>query len=188
MYRVFCVAACVSGLFVPRMACAQPRALGHTVRWDLVRIQQGTVLPGGADAATHAATGDTFTLAGSGDAEPAEREASGGGTIVHHFAASNTDSAAVYLVTGFIDWQPGGGTLQVADGIGHAEEASAGVLELAIRILLPSGAVRDATLTINCHLPGATVDVPEGIELSITGTPFVNMQPSGGTTLFHVQK
>jgi hypothetical protein len=170
------------------MTFAQPRAFGHTVRWDLVRFEQNTVLSGGADTAIHPATGDTFTLTGSGDAEPAERDATGGGTIVHHFAASNTDSAAVYLVTGFIDWQPGGGALPVADGIGHAEEASAGVLKVAIRVFLPSGAVRDATLAINCHLPGATVDVPAGIELSITGTPFVDMQPSGGPTLFHVQR
>src|SRR5262249_39404799 len=125
---------------------------------------------------------------GSGDAEPAERDASGGGTIVHHITASNIDSAAVYLVTGLVDWQPGGGALAVADGIGHAEEASAGVLTVTIRIFLPSGALRDAMLTINCHLPGATVDVPEGIELSIPGTPFVNMPPSAGVTLFHVHK
>jgi hypothetical protein len=43
-------------------------------------------------------------------------------------------------------------------------------------------------LTVNCHLPGATVNVTTGIELSIIGTPFVDMLPSAGATLFHVQK
>jgi hypothetical protein len=127
-------------------------------------------------------------LTGSGHAEPAERNAAGGGVIVHHFAATNVDSAAVYLVTEFMAWQPGGGELPIADGIGHASEASGGVLKLVIRIFLPSGAVRDALLTVNSHLPGATIDVDEGIELSIIGTPFVDMKPDGGAALFHVQK
>jgi len=93
----------------------------------------------------------------------------------------------VYLVTGFISWQPGGGQLQVADGIGHASEASAGILKMAIRIILPSGAFRDGTLTVNCRLPGATVDVEEGIQLTIAGTP-INVEQHGGITLFHIQK
>jgi len=56
-------------------ALAQPRALGHTVRWDLVQIVQGTSLAGGMDVGIDAATGDTFTLTGSGAAEPAEADA-----------------------------------------------------------------------------------------------------------------
>jgi len=187
MRRILCI-VCASIVVTPAIVFAQPHAFGHTVRWDLVRIQQATALAGGADVARDAATGDTFTLTGSGDAEPAERDAAGGGVIVHHFAATNVDSTAVYVITGFIDWQPGGGELAIGDGIGHASEASAGVLKMAIRIFLPSGAVRDGVLTVNCHLPGATVDVDEGIELTITGTPFVDMKPSGGATLFHVQK
>jgi hypothetical protein len=186
MHRILC-AVCISLVAVPSMALAQGRALGHTVRWDLIRIQQGTALAGGADIAFHAATGDTFTLTGSGDVKPAKREAAGGGTSVHHFAATNVDSAAIWLVTGFIDWQPGGGQLPIVDGIGDASEATGGVLKLAIRILLPSGAVVDAALTVNCHLPGGTF-VDDGIDLSITGTPFVNMVPHGGAALFHVQK
>jgi hypothetical protein len=166
---------------------AQPRELGHTVRWDLSQVVQGTALAGGADVGLDTATGDTFTLTGSGDAEPAEADAAGGGTIVHHISATNIDSPGVYVVTRFISWQPGGGQLPVADGIGHASEVSAGVLKMAIRIFLPSGAFRDATLTVNCRLPGATVDVQEGIQLTIAGTAF-NAEQHGGVTLFHVQK
>ena len=172
---------------IPAIALAQPPALGHTVRWDLVQIQQGTALAGGADVGKDATTGDTFTLTGSGEAEPAEGNAAGGGTIVHHFASGKPDSAGVYVVTGFISWQPGGGQLPIADGIGQISEASAGVLEMAIRIFPASGGFRDGTLTVNCHLPGATIDVEEGIQLSIAGTPF-NVEPNGGVTLFHVQK
>src|SRR5437667_1628006 len=117
MRRILCVAS-VSVLALPAIALAQPRALGHTVRWDLTHIQQGTALAGGANVAKDAATGDTFTLTGSGDAEPAEADAAGGGTIVHHFAATNTDATGVYVVTAFISWQPGGGQFPLADGIG----------------------------------------------------------------------
>ena len=170
---------------VPGIAVAQPRALGHTVRWDLTRIQQGIALAGGADMATDAATGDTFTLTGSGDAEPAEGDATGGGTIVHHFAATNTDATGVYVVTGFISWQPAGGQLPRTDGIGHSSEASAGVLKMTIRIFRSAGGFADAILTVNCHLPGATMDVEEGIALQVGK---FNAMPSGGVTLFHVQK
>jgi hypothetical protein len=55
---------------VPGIAVVHPRALGHTVRGDLTRIQQGIVLAGGADMTTGAATADTFTLTGSGDGDP----------------------------------------------------------------------------------------------------------------------
>lgn len=96
----------------------------------------------------------------------------GGGTIVH-------------VVTGFHDWQPGGGQLPIADGIGEVSETSAGVLTLAIRIFRASGGFSDATLTVNCRLPGATVDVEEGIELSVGA---FNAKQNGGVTLFHLQK
>ena len=139
----------------------------------------------GDDVTKDAATGDTFTLTGSGDAEPAEADATGGGTIVHHFANGRPDSTGVYVVTGFHSWQPGGGQLPIADGIGHVSEASAGVLRMAIRIFRASGSFSDATLTVNCHLPGATVDVDEGIELSVGA---FNAKQNGGFTLFHVQK
>ena len=170
---------------IPSVAQAQPRALGHAVRWDLAQIVQGTALAGGSDTATDAATGDTFTLTGSGDAEPAEGDAAGGGTIKHHFAATNVDRFAVYVVTAFISWQRTGGELPAADGIGHAWEASAGVLKMAIRIFRATGGFADAVLTVNCHLPGATLDVPEGVELQVGG---FDARPTGGVTLFHVQK
>ena len=169
----------------PVSSYAQPRALGHTVRWDLVQIVQATALAGGADVARDAPTGDTFTLTGSGDAEPAEATANGGGTIVHHFAATGVESHGVYVVTAFISWQPGGGQLPIADGIGDASEESAGILKMAVRIFRATGGFSDAILTVNCHLLGATIDVEEGIELSVGA---FHATQNGGVTLFHVQK
>jgi hypothetical protein len=180
---VFLVA--IGFVAIAATALARPRAHQRTVRWDLVQVVQGTALAGGADVAKDAATGDTFTLTGSGNAEPAEREAAGGGTIVHHFANGRPDAAGVYVVTGFHGWQPGGGQLPIADGIGEVSETSAGVLTLAIRIFRASGGFSDATLTVNCRLPGATVDVEEGIELSVGA---FNAKQNGGVTLFHLQK
>jgi len=177
--------ASLSVIAFPAVSTAQPRALGHTVRWDLVQIVQSTALAGGADVARDAPTGDTFTLTGSGDAEPAEKTANGGGTIVHHFAATGVESHGVYVVTGFISWEPGGGQAPFTDGIGDADEASAGVLTLAIRIFREAGGFSDATLVVNCRLPGATVDVKEGIELSVAA---FHATQNGGVTLFHVQK
>ena len=91
MRCIVCLAAVCLFAF-PTVSNAQQRALGHTVRWDLVQIVQGTAVAGGVDVARDGATGDTFTLTGSGDAEPAEGAANGGGTIVHHFAATGIES------------------------------------------------------------------------------------------------
>jgi hypothetical protein len=184
MRRIVLIAAITTAGF-PAISLAQPPAKGHTVRWDLSQVIQNTALAGGADVATDAPTGDTFTLTGSGDAEPAERDAAGGGTIVHHFAVTGVESRGVYVVTGFISWQRGGGVLPVADGIGQASEASAGVLKMTIRIFRATGGFSDAVLSVNCHLPGATVDVAEGIELKV-GT--FDAKQTSGVTLFHVQK
>ena len=60
MRRILCI-VCASIVVTPAIVFAQPRAFGHTVRWDLVRIQQATALAGGADVARDAVTGDTFT-------------------------------------------------------------------------------------------------------------------------------
>jgi hypothetical protein len=40
---------------------------------------------------------------------------------------------------------------------------------------------------VKAQLPGATIDVDEGIELNLI-PPFVNIKPDGGVPLFHVLK
>jgi hypothetical protein len=169
------------------------------VRWDLVKIVQRTVLAGGKDVARDAASHDTITLTGSGEAEPSEKEAAGGGTFVHRHRASGRRSDhrgeerdgpevevhGIYVVTKFIDWQPAGGVLEVHDGIGKASEASSGILTLGVRLFPSGGGHRDGVLTVNCRLAGGRFDIEEGITLAVDGFFFVQDE---GRTLFHVEK
>ena len=169
------------------------------IRWDLVKIVQRTVFAGGNDVGRDGANHDTITLTGSGEAEPGEKEAAGGGTFVHKHRVSGHRSDhpgeekdarevevhGIYVITGFMDWQPAGGTLTVADGIGHASEASSGILTLKVRLFPSRGGYQDGVLTVNSRLPGATFDIEEGITLAIDGFYFVQDE---GRTLFHMQK
>jgi len=171
----------------------------QTVRWDLVKIVQRTVLAGGKDVGKDAASRDTITLSGSGDARPAAFNAAGGGTFVHRHREErrhsdrhgegddrkDTEVRGIYVVTGFIDWRPAGGTLDVADGIGRREEASAGILTLAVRLFPAGGGHRDGVLTVNARLRNETFDIEGGITLAVDGFFFVQDE---GAALFHVQK
>ena len=168
-------------------AAGQSAQQGSIVRWDLAQIVQATVLAGGTDQATDAATGDVVTLTGSGQANlgPHPR-AAGGGTFVH----TRTDghgtqvvARGIYVVTGFVSWRPDSGTLPVADGIGFAEQASSGILTLNVRLMPEGGSPVDGVLGVNCELPGATFVTFEGITLKVGSFDF---RASGGVTLFHV--
>src|SRR6266851_2064584 len=98
MRKVLCFVSVY--LAVASGALAQPRALGHDVRWDLVRIIQGTVLAGGTDVGKiEVEPWETMSLTGSGDAEPAEGSAAGGGTwVFRHFGTEVV--RGIYVVTG----------------------------------------------------------------------------------------
>ena len=172
----------------------------QTVRWDLVKVVQQTVLAGGKDVGKDAASRDTITLTGSGDARTATKDAAGGGTFVHRHrdraarAHSNRrgererpeeiERRGIYVVTAFIDWRPAGGTLPVADGIGRRSEASAGILTLSVRLFPSGGGHQDGVLTVNARLPNETFDIEEGITLAVDGFFFVQ---DGGAALFHVR-
>jgi hypothetical protein len=171
-----------------------------SVRWDLVKIVQNTVLAGGTDVARDAATRDTITLTGSGEAEPGEKEAAGGGTFVHRRRAAGrrsdrhgdeekdageVEAHGIYVVTGFIDWKPAGGRLTENDGIGQAAEATSGILTLKVRLFPAAGGHLDGVLTVNCRLADATFDIEEGVTLAVGGFFFVQDE---GRTLFHLPK
>jgi hypothetical protein len=75
---------------------------GKIVRWDLVQIVDGIVLPGGANVS--ATNGHMITLTGSGHAEPRRHKAYGGGTFVHTLPDGSEINGS-YFVTGFRSWE-----------------------------------------------------------------------------------
>ena len=172
-------------LLVPEAAMAQGE-VGH-LRWDLVAVGGGAVVPGGTDVGADAATGDMVSLTGSGFARPDEGTASGGGTFVHRHANGTEVAHGVYAVTGFKSFQNAGGTLVgtgLNDTIGRLDQTTGGVLTLDVSLFPSGGGSLPAVLGVHCHLPGSS-PVEEGITLSVAefGLNFVQ---SSGATLFHV--
>jgi len=168
---------------------AQAPGRNKLVRWDLIMVSGGVLLAGGTDVGLDAGSGDTITLTGSGQAEPPEGAASGGGTFVHKDSTGATRASGAYVVTGFRSFVNGGGSLAptgLTDGIGEIEETTGGVLALDVRFFPVGHPPHDAVLTVFCHLPGGE-EVEEGIqvEISIGGTDFHFMQ-DGGNNAFHV--
>lgn len=158
------------------------------LRWDLVAIRDGVVIAGGTDVGLDAASGDTVRLTGSGQAEPHEKEARGGGTFVHAHASGKVRASGVYVVTGFRGFRNGGGTLVgvgLRDGIGELEETGSGILTVGVRLIPDSGSPHEGVLRVNCNLPGTAFPTKEGIELTVDGFP-LDFKPHGGVTLFHL--
>jgi hypothetical protein len=170
------------------------------VRWDLPQFQANYVIAGGEDVSTDEATGDTLTVTGTGQAEPAEHEAAGGGTFVHRHADGSFAAKGIYRVIGFVSWTPlSGGTFAgtgLVDAIGNGtgavpneSEEGSGILVLRVQFVRlrngePVGSV-NGRLRINCHLPGTTVFVPEGVVVRIPSFDLV-FRPTSGVTLFHL--
>ncbi len=168
----------------PTAALAEDRGRGKLVRWDLVQISGGVVLAGGTASGKDEATKDVVQLTGSGQAEPAAREAAGGGTFMHMHNGSLFLQGA-YVVTGFNSFETPGGTLVgtgLTDGIGEIEETAAGVMSLNVRLMPSGGGSHDGTLKVDCNLPPG-FGIEEGIELSVG--PF-EFKQNGGATVFHV--
>ena len=164
------------------------QALGLNVRWDLISVQPpGAPVAGvccGIDTGRDAATGDTVDLTGSGKAIPAQRDATGGGTFIHRHADGSEVAHGFYLVTGFVSWQRRTGTFPLPnDGIGHASQASAGLLTLNVRFFPEGGSPVDGVLTIHCHFPDTPGPGDEGFSLVIGPFDFTQ---AGGATVFHV--
>jgi len=164
------------------------RARGHNVRWDLVLLQPPeaptTAIVGGTNIGRDAVTGDTIELTGSGNAIPALRDATGGGTFVHRHENGEEVAHGFYLVTGFVSWDRRAGTFPLPnDGIGHASQASAGLLSLNVRFFPSGGSPLDGVLTVHCHFPDTPGPNDEGISLVVG--PF-NFVQAGGVTVFHV--
>jgi hypothetical protein len=173
------------GSLAPIGAFADDQGKGKLVRWDLVQIVHSVVLPGGIDTGLDSASGKLVRLSGSGQAEPARRQAAGGGTFVALNSDGTESAHGVYFVTSFDAFHNGGGTLVatgLTDGIGELEETTGGTLSLNVHLVPSSGPARDGVLTIHCVLPGSSPEI-EGITL-VTGPRTFTQH--GGATLFHV--
>jgi hypothetical protein len=157
------------------------------LRWDLIQIVQGVVLAGGTDVAKDAASGDKISLTGSGEVRPESHKATGGGTFVHKHADGSEVGHGVYVVTAFISFANGGGSLVgtgLTDGIDVLNRTTGGVLKCRVHLTSSAGLQADGVLEVDCHLPGGR-DVPEGIKLSVPQFN-LNFAPDSGFTLFHV--
>ena len=154
------------------------------LRWDLVMITNGVVIAGGADVARDAATGDTGTLTGSGQAQSGKQRAAGGGTFVHRHSDGTEVAHGVYFVTGFRSFVNGGGSLVgtgLIDGVGILDQTTGGVLTLDVHLIAASGQTADGVLEVHCRLPRGRTTT-EGVRLSTGLFRFVEQS---GFTLFH---
>ena len=157
------------------------------VRWDLVAVGGGAVVPGGTDVGKDAATGDTLRLTGSGFARPGEGTATGGGTFLHRNAAGTEVAHGVYYVTGFKSFTNGGGSLAgflTTDAIGRLDQTTGGKLFVSVHLIAASGATVNGVLGVHCVLPGGAA-AEEGITVTLDNTALDFVQ-AGGATLFHV--
>ncbi len=186
----FIVMALAVGLALLAVASLPARAdTPNEFRWDLVNVSivngKLVVKAGGADIAK-APSGATASLTGTGEFEVGEdNEAGGSGTFVLKDASGGVTASGTYEVTGFASWMLAPGSLAllpipVVDKIGEVDETHAGVLMLTIHL----NGVGDATLGIDCHLPGTpdSLGIEEGITLVLGGTSYTQSQ---GFTLFH---
>lgn len=168
---------------VAALTAENAKLKSNRVRWDLVEFAGGTVLPGGTNVAK-AATGDTISLAGSGEARPSAGDAAGGGRFVQRNSVGAEVARGIWNVTGFVKWTPAGGSFEgSADGIGRSSEASAGLLVLNIRLVPDVGAPIAGTLAVHCNFGvDSSITGEEGVSLTLGA---VNFEQNGGSTLFY---
>jgi len=169
-------------LMAPQAVLAQDEV--GKLRWDLVAVDAGVIVPTGTDVATDAPTGDTISLTGSGFARPDEGTASGGGTFVHRHANGSEVAHGLYVVTGFNSFNNGGGSLAgtgLTDAVGQLDQTTGGVLSVNIRV---AEAPVTAVLEIHCSLPGGLPET-EGIRV-IVAQFGLDFKQTKGATLFHV--
>src|SRR5258708_17045808 len=136
-------------LIAPAGLAQQRQALGHHVRFDLVKTMQSVVLTGGEDVGRDAVTGDTIGLTGSGEFKPGTMDAAGGGTFVHLHANGTEVADGVWVLTGFVGWTRAGGCLRSfpPDGIGEGSHAIAGISTLHVGLKRSSAGPVLATLS-----------------------------------------
>ena len=168
-------------------AASGGKALGHTLRFDIVQFDQATVLTGGTALSRDAATGDTVRLTASGQAKPGQGDAAGGGTFVHRHSNGVLVARGVWIANSVASWEPVDGTLVGAgltDGIGHLDATAAGNLRLNVTLMPEGGGSLPAVLTVHCQLIGSPETQLEGVTVDVGSLHFVPVHDEG-FTLFH---
>jgi hypothetical protein len=110
----------------------------NIIRWDIAKCHAPScaALVIGGHAAWRSAAGAKIILSGSGEAEPGEGEAAGGGTWTRMDAHGHVVGRGAYQVTRFISWRGFGGVLgNVVDAVGHRKDYRVGILKLHIQLL-----------------------------------------------------
>lgn len=179
----------LGAVLAPKAVLADENQLGK-IRWDLVAVGGGAVVPGGTDVGMDAATGDTLSLTGSGFAHPDDGTATGGGTFVHRHADGSLFAQGVFYVTGFKSFTNLGGSLAgvlTKDAIGRLDQTTGGDLFVRVHAIATSGPAAGGTvngvLGVHCRLPGGAA-TEEGITVTVDNTP-LNFVQKSGATLFH---
>ena len=168
-------------------AASGGKALGHTLRFDVVQFAQDTVFTGGTAMSRDAATGDTVVVTASGQAKPGQGDAAGGGTFVHRHSNGVLVARGVWIANSVASWEPVDGTLVGAgltDGIGHLDATAAGVLRLNVTLMPEGGGSLPAVLGIHCQLIGSPATIGEGVTVDVLSFHFVQVEEEG-FTLFH---
>ncbi len=165
------------------------------VRWDIVSVQGGNLLPGGIASARNN-NDDKITVTGSGTFVPGDpEEVTGGGDFRIVDRMGRELFRGTYRVTKLVSFELAPGRIPpgfpVNDTIGNFADARAGLVFLRIRY--SDG--RRGILVVGCHLPEGTPDaVMEGITASHAFVNFWNREaPQDGPpfvdanrTVFHV--
>ncbi len=163
------------------------------VRWDIVSVQAGNLLPGGIASARNN-NNDKITVTGSGTFVPGEpEEVTGGGNFKIVDRNGGGLFSGTYRVTKLISFEQAPGRIPpgfINDTIGNFADARAGLVFLRIRY--SDG--RRGILVVSCHLPeGTPPAVMEGITASHAFVNFWNREApqdspfvDANRTVFHV--
>jgi hypothetical protein len=164
---------------------------GDLIRWDLINLNPRTLIavPGGAASAEDPATGELVRITGSGQFDPDDETASGGGTFVARDADGSVIERGVFVVSDFISWQPLAGSIvgtPIIDGVAEKPDARSGIVTLEIAGYVRGELIGHATLEVHCALPGAPAGSHEGVTVEVEGGPSFTTMVDHGPTIFHV--
>src|SRR6266566_2796582 len=112
--------------------------------------------------------GDTVEIAGDGTLNPTTREATGGGTFIHHLADGSVFAHGTWEAVGLIAFRSYG-TI-VVDGA--TLEGGLALIRVAIHPSEFQGVTFSGILTVDCIIGDAPAGADEGVRLNVQDTPF----------------